>query len=176
MKRFLQDFFLSFHYKKQLKRLVKRKIKQVAEIKTIGVLWGVDMAIDQTLIDKLASLLEVSKQKIQIVVPTAAGKMDDSKGLKIQYVDQKFLSWSAQFTSKENRFCNTSFDLLINYFDQPSKLTALLSAQSKAKFRVGFAQADHRLNDLVFDFKPTEQQLFFEEFSKYIKTLFNKDS
>jgi len=62
--------------------------------------------------------------------------------------------------------------VLINYFEGPNKLLGLISVKSKAKFRIGFAQADHRLNDLVFDFDPSEKNLFVLEMKKYLKTMF----
>ena len=48
----------------------------------------------------------------------------------------------------------------------------LISVKSKAKFRIGFAQVDHRLNDLVFDFDLTKKNIFVLEMKKYLKSMF----
>jgi hypothetical protein len=61
----------------------------------------------------------------------------------------KDLNWNATFSSTAvNNFIGAEFDLLINYYDVEIE-SLRISQQSCAKFKLGFASIDKRLNDLI---------------------------
>ena len=64
-----------------------------------------------------------------------------------------------------------SFDLMINYFDQNNLFANYVSSSCQAKLRIGFAQADQRINDILFDFKPSQMKQFLTECKPYLKAL-----
>jgi hypothetical protein len=172
MKKIFQDFFLRLRYRKQLKVLAKRKIKHTVAIKTVGILTDSSMIVDRDFIQNIANQLGISVSKIQLMTSASLKENEFSNKSNIIFYNQNELSWTAQLTEQQNKFCDTPFDVLINYFVLPGKLLSALSVCSRAKFRVGFVQTDARLNDLIFDFKPSQKDIFFDEFSKYIKTIF----
>ena len=49
----------------------------------------------------------------------------------------------------------------------------MITAMSKARFKIGLLQSDQRLNDLIIKTKISEFDLFKEELKKYLDT-FNK--
>ena len=66
------------------------------------------------------------------------------------------------------------FDLLINYFDEQKLLPSYVSTFCKAKVRLGFSNANHKLNDLILAINPKETELFLSNASKYLKTILKK--
>lgn len=176
MKTFLQNLFLRLQLKKSLKELAKREIEHHTRIKTVAILTDTNTIIDTQFIKEIASQLNISPTKVNVMAPAKIAEIENPKQTQMLFYDQKELSWSAELSEQQERFCNTSFDILINYFNLPERLLSVLSARSKANFRVGFNGPDPQYNDLIFDFKPTEKKLFLNEFPKYIRTIFKTDS
>ena len=172
MKKVLQDFFLSIQYRKHLKLLSQRKIKHATIIRSVGILLGPDMEIDTNFIHNVASELGVPLRNVYVMSQSNSVQEYQKEKMKRYFYNQKLLTWTGYFSDQEIQFCETALDVLINYFENTNKLLGLISVKSKAKFRIGFAQADHRLNDLVFDFDPSKKNLFVLEMKKYLKTMF----
>ena len=92
-------------------------------------------------------------------------------------------SWDA-FYSKENfdwlghcknieisEFVNIPFDLLISYYKPNCYELNIVTAMSKAKFKVGLSYEDKRLHDFILELDPKEKDTFKIEIIKYLKTL-----
>lgn len=69
------------------------------------------------------------------------------------------------------RFLDTEFDALISYYNSREVELSLLTACSKANFKIGLAQQDDRFNDLIINLKPKDFDLFRTELVKYLKIL-----
>jgi len=67
--------------------------------------------------------------------------------------------------------CEKEVDLQINYFNKNDLYMEWVSTQAKKKFSVGFSGVDQRINDIIFDFFPTEKATFKEELVKYLTIL-----
>jgi hypothetical protein len=50
-------------------------------------------------------------------------------------------------------------------------LPSYVSSLCKAKFRLGFSNADHTLNDLILTINPKDVDLFLSESIKYLRTI-----
>ena len=68
-------------------------------------------------------------------------------------------------------FINEEFDLLINFYDQRQIPLVIVTHQSKADFKVGFATVDKRLNHFMIDSPMEEYTVFVEELFKYLRIL-----
>ena len=92
-------------------------------------------------------------------------------------------SWDA-FYSKENfdwlghcknaevnEFINFPFDLLLSYYKPNSYELNIVTAMSKANFKVGLSGEDKRLHDLILEIEPKNTSTFKTELIKYLKTL-----
>ena len=69
------------------------------------------------------------------------------------------------------KFIDKDFDLLINYYGQEKPVSIMASVLSRAKFKVGFATIDKRVNNLIIDTSPHDYPIFDEELFKYLKLL-----
>ena len=63
------------------------------------------------------------------------------------------------------------FDLLISYYRPNKYALNIVTAMSKANFKVGLSVEDKRLHDLIIDINPKEINTFRMEIIKYLKTL-----
>jgi hypothetical protein len=63
------------------------------------------------------------------------------------------------------------FDLLLNYYDTEKPALLLVSNQSKAAFKVGFASIDKKLNHFMINTNAENYKVFVEELFKYLKIL-----
>lgn len=68
-------------------------------------------------------------------------------------------------------FLNQPFDMLVSYYDEPKASLNLIAKKSKAKFKVGFATIDKRINHFMIDTTKEEYQLFVQELFKYLHVL-----
>ena len=57
-------------------------------------------------------------------------------------------------------FLNKKFDALISFYESDILELKLLTAMSKANFKIGLFQADQRLNDLIIKTGITEFEVF----------------
>lgn len=72
------------------------------------------------------------------------------------------------------QFCDTTFDLLINYYDNSSPCLEYVTCISKSKFRVGFTTASSRFNQLEINTTVNQVPVFFAELNKYLQLFKNK--
>jgi len=91
-------------------------------------------------------------------------------------------SWDA-FFGKENfdwlghcknvevsEFVNIPFDLLISYYKPNSYELNIVTAMSKANFKIGLSSKDKRLHDFIIEIDPENIDTFKIETIKYLKT------
>ena len=62
---------------------------------------------------------------------------------------------------------------MIGFYKGKNEYMDVMTAQSKAKFKVGFVDADERLFDLLISVPISKPVLFAEELKKYL-TILNK--
>jgi len=90
------------------------------------------------------------------------------------YFGPKDFGWKGKINNIElNTFVETEFDALISFFKEEMLELNLITAQSKANFKIGLSNNDQRLYDLIIDVKPSEFGLFKNELNKYL-TVLNK--
>jgi hypothetical protein len=76
------------------------------------------------------------------------------------------------FSGDLKKFSNKKFDLLINYFDVIKNFKVNLSSlKCKKSISIGFMKADNRINDLIFNFSPSESDMFIFEVNKYLNKI-----
>ena len=68
-------------------------------------------------------------------------------------------------------FINTPFDMLISYYDVGKAPLMWATLQSKAKFKIGFATVDNRLNHFMISTVAEKHTEFIAELFKYLKIL-----
>ncbi|WP_187038240.1 DUF6913 domain-containing protein [Flavobacterium turcicum] len=91
---------------------------------------------------------------------------------KYSHFGSKDFGWSGAINEKFiTDFCNTDFDLLVNFFDEANPFLMKVAQQSKAGFKVGFDTIDERLNHFLLQTPDTKPKVFVDELFKYLKIL-----
>ena len=103
--------------------------------------------------------------------------IDDAKNanpLWDTYFNPKDFGWKGKINNVDlQSFIDTKFDVLISYYTKESLELKLITAASKANFKVGLTQEDKRMFDLMIDVKTKDIKLFKIELKKYL-TVLNK--
>jgi hypothetical protein len=167
--------FLNFLKNIFLKNALNKSIVNVTfdssstKIKTIGIIIDEDTFIDRALL--LQSFSEHFLQS-DINVLLFKNTIKKAELFDLPFFSLKDCSWNGTFEKQEvNDFVNQKFDLLVNYFDDNIPALALLSMQSKAVFKVGFASVDKSLNHFMINTSLENYKSFVSELVKYLKIL-----
>ena len=165
---YLKDFFI----KKTLKNNLHNVKKEVftSNIHTIGLLIDEsDFRHSKALMKELVSN-GIDSEKIKIVV--YRNKFKDKKEYSLPTFGKKHVDWKGSTKmSFLTEFIETEFDLLISYYDVQKPILKLITNQSKAKFKVGFASIDKNINRWMIDTALENYKLFVFELFKYLRSI-----
>ncbi|WP_246236367.1 DUF6913 domain-containing protein [Flavobacterium ajazii] len=164
----MKDFFI----KKTLKNNLHNVKKEVftRNIQTIGLLIDEsDFRHSKALIKELV-LNGINSDKIKIVV--YRNKFKDKKEYSFPAFGKKHVDWNGSVkTPFLTEFIETEFDLLISYYDVQKPVLKLITNQSKAKFKVGFASIDKNINRWMINTALEDYKLFVFELFKYLRSI-----
>jgi hypothetical protein len=73
-------------------------------------------------------------------------------------------SYALEFLTKE-------YDLLLNYYMQDNLILKLMTVKTKARIKVGFAEVDTSLNDLILQTSMKDIDMFYSELKKYLSVM-----
>ncbi|WP_226294374.1 DUF6913 domain-containing protein [Aquimarina algicola] len=164
--------------KNALKKNVEAQIKKnesstsgITEFKTLAILIDASQPINIVSLIKLANELGVDSDNLKIM-----GYKEDQK----EIIDDKDASYynPKNFTvngsikgSFLQDFIKKDYDILINFYEKDSLELNYIAAASNAKFKIGSASIDQRINDLVIGVPINDTSLFIFELKKYLKIL-----
>ena len=126
---------------------------------------------------------------LAVSINIAAFITNENKIKFVAYVtekDETLTSWDSYFTPLDfgwngnisnydiNEFIETDFDALISYYDEDIHELNLITAKSKANFKIGISNKDQRLHDFIINIKSSFIDIFKVELEKYLKGLKNK--
>lgn len=99
-------------------------------------------------------------------------KFKKSDEVSSEHFSEKDINWKAEFHHpKFKSFLDEPFDLLITYYNNSHLYLELATLQSKATFKVGFANVNSKLFDIEFSEELTNVKRFLTELKKYLKIL-----
>jgi hypothetical protein len=82
------------------------------------------------------------------------------------------LNWNGTISNAAiNDFVDKQFDLLISYYDVEKAILLVVTHNSKAHFKVGFAAINKRFNDLMINTNAENYKVFTHELFRYLKIL-----
>ncbi len=165
---FIKDFFI--------KRKLKNRLSQfssnfsVEKINTIGIIVDESYFFDkQKLIQELLCF-DIDVSNIQLMI--YKDKIKKAEVFDTPFLSYKDLKWNGSIDNQDvKNFINSNFDLLINYYDVEKAPLMLVSQQSKAKFKVGFATIDKRINHFMIETAAENYIVFTKELFRYLKIL-----
>ena len=94
--------------------------------------------------------------------------------IKTIFCSREQLSVMGNFTEDMNVFFQKKSDLLVNYFSQKDPFPELISINCKSKLRIGFFNANLRINDIILKISPVKTDLFLSESKNYINAFLKK--
>lgn len=148
----------------------RRSVISDAKVQTVGVLLNLEEFDDFESFRAYFKELGLVSPKSKVV----AFIEDEKKitNLWDTYFIPKNFGWKGKILSVDlQSFIDTEFDVLISYYKQDRLETNLITALSKAKFKVGLSGLDDRLYDLIIDVPIKNFRTFKFELKKYLTVL-----
>lgn len=139
-------------------------------IKKVGLIVDGNHFLQTEVLIELLVSNGIHRDNIQILLFNTSPQKNGS------YVFPEFNSKDVGITGKVKNqyvqyFINNKFDLLISYYNKEILSLFLVTALSKAIFKVGFAGLDIRLNQFTIYSDLNDYQIFVKELFKYLKIL-----
>jgi hypothetical protein len=160
--------------KKYLNKMLSNRHVNVdnSEIKSLGVVLNADEVADFEIFRALAKDLNLNPHSLKIVA-FSADKKEALNSWDLCFNPKDF-GWSGAIKNVElQSFLDTKFDALVSYYSNEDLELKLMTASSKAAFKIGILQTEPRLNDLIIKTCIKEFNLFSKELLKYV-TILNK--
>lgn len=140
------------------------------KIKSLGIIFCIDELEDFELFRNLAEAIKVRPNKLKIIAYTESIK--DAPNFWDTYYHSEDFGWNGKIKNVElQSFLDTKFDALVSYYEKDILELKLLTAMSKAKFKIGILKTDQRLNDFIIKTKLKEFYLFKRELVRYLNIL-----
>lgn len=165
---YIKEFFVKKTLKKSFQNLKNSELVNI--VKTVGLL------LDATRFDAPELLIKqlidngIEPENIRIIVYEDKSKNPAEKIYPV--FNSGHLKWNGEIGSSEvNDFINEKFDLLISYYDIEKTILLKITANSKARFNVGFSSIDERFNHFMIKTDVKQDTLFIGELFKYLKIL-----
>ena len=164
--------FKTLSLQKNITLILKSRTKnfQSAKVSSVGVIFDYDSYYDYDFFQELISELGVMKNKIRFVALIDQEKNRPNSWDSFFSLDN--FDWLGRSNNIEiDEFVDQPFDLLISYYS-PNKLELnLVTALSKANFKIGINSKDARLHDLIIEVDPSKTDVFKIELLKYLTQL-----
>ncbi|OXB08033.1 hypothetical protein B0A81_10885 [Flavobacterium plurextorum] len=166
------NYIKEFFVKKSLKNNLNNLKNEVftSNVQTIGLLVDESKFQYSKELIKELTLYGIASENIKIVA------YRDKFKVKETYSEPTFgknhINWKGEITENFlNEFIETEFDLLISYYEIEKAILMIITNSSKARFKVGFASVDNRLNRWMIKTEIENYKLFIKELFKYLKSI-----
>jgi len=139
-------------------------------IESVGIIVNADEFNNYDELLALFKSIGINQNKIKIITFLP----DEKETLNSWDVSfsPKDIGWQGKVLGANMRtFIDQEFDALVSYYKNDDLNLNMITALSKANFKIGISSKDKRLNDFIIEVEPDQIQLFKEELSKYLKVL-----
>lgn len=157
---------------KYINKLLNARQVAVSNLKmnSVGVILNMNEFSDFDAFRNYFKDLGILPSKTKIIAFVDDAK--DANPLWDTYFNPKDFGWKGKINSIDlQSFIDTKFDVLISYYTEESLELKLITAASKANFKVGLIQNDKRVFDLMINVKTNQIDLFISELTKYLHVL-----
>lgn len=158
--------------KKYLNKLLSERQANVndGKIISLGIIFNIDEIDSFEQFRKLADCIDVRPNRVKIIA-FSENEKENINTWDACYNPKDF-GWNGTVKNTElQEFLNTEFDALVSYYEEGVLELKLITALSKAKFKIGILQTDERLNDLIIKTPLKEFNSFKKEVHKYLNIL-----
>ena len=140
------------------------------KIKSIGIIINLEEFNDYDSLRNVFTYLGVNENKIKFVAYVT--QKDETLTSWDSYFTPLDFGWNGNISNYDiNEFIETKFDALISYYDEDIHELNLITAKSKANFKIGISNKDQRLHDFIINIKSSFIDIFKVELEKYLKGL-----
>ena len=164
--------FRTLSLQKNITLILKSRIKnfQSGKVNSIGVIFDYDSYYNYDFFRNLIKDLGVNDTKVRFIAKVDLKKNKPNSWDSFFSLDN--FDWLGRPKSVEiEEFVEQPFDVLISYY-KPNQLELnLVTARSKANFKIGITNEDSRLHDLTIDVEPSDTDVFRIELIKYLTQL-----
>jgi hypothetical protein len=165
---YLKNIFLNYILKNRWQEVIAHT--ETHSIRKVGVL------VDETnfkntdlLVNKLIAMVGDS---ICLSVICYKEKLITKESYLRPTFDLRVISWQGFIVDPiVTEFIETDFDILVSFYEIQKPLLGLITNNSKAKFKVGFASTDKRLHHLMIQTTMDNYSVFVQELQKYLQIL-----
>lgn len=165
----LKSFWHRRAYKKRLAEVIATKsLAAPHRINKVRVLLDASLAIEKQFFIELAKSFAISPVNISIFVFPSGNPVE---GQYSDFFNPDDIGYFGHFQGDLASICSKDVDLQINYFNTASLHMQWVAVAAKHKMSVGFSDVEQQINDLIFDFTPTDKNTFKEELIKYLTIL-----
>ena len=156
--------------KKKEKSLKKRDLSQRnTKLETLAVLIDVNYVKDKSHIESIGAALKLDENKVQFLYFDKTEKKAVPDSNKFSLNDFKWNGNVMNYRVKD--FIENPVDVFIGVFSNQNELLNSVSAQSCARFKIGYLDADQEIFDLILNINPEDEKLFQSETIKFLKIL-----
>lgn len=158
--------------KKYLNKVLSSRDVNVNDkkLKSLGIIFCIDEMEDFEIFRELADTIKVRPNRLKIIAYTESIK--DTPNFWDSYYHEDDFGWKGRIKNVElQSFLNYKFDALISYYEKDILELKLLTAMSRAEFKIGILQSDERLNDFIIKTKLNQFNIFKRELVKYLNIL-----
>lgn len=140
------------------------------KIKSFACILNIDEFNHMEVFYELAKEIGLRQDQFKIIAFSASNTDNTNYSIPVFNADQ--LGWNGKIENGDiNEFLSKEYDLLLNYYENPSLILSLVSVYTKAKFRVGLQPKNEAYNNMVIEVKATEFLKFKPELLKYLSIL-----
>lgn len=157
---------------KNITLILKSRTKdfQTDKVSSIGIIFDYDSYHNYDFFHELVDDLGIMKNKTRFLA--LIGDKKNRPNSWDSFFSLENFDWFGRPNNIEiDEFIDQPFDLLISYYNSNKPELNLVTAFSKANFKIGINNEDPRLNDLIIDVLPSKTQVFKLELFKYLTQL-----
>ncbi|MGV8814696.1 MAG: DUF6913 domain-containing protein [Gelidibacter sp.] len=157
---------------KFINRLLSSKDVAISnkKIESVGIIIDSSEFSDVEAFKDFFNELGVQLPKIQIIVFVA----DEKKTERLwgNYFSKNDFGWNGSIKHVElQTFLDTEFDTLVGFYKGDALELKIVTAASKANFKIGLSDVDDRLFDFILDISTKDFEVFKTELKKYLTIL-----
>ena len=157
---------------KYINKILNSKRSKISEkkIRSVGIILSLDEYKDYDKLREIFVDFGVNENKIKFI--TYISDKDFQLNHWDDYFNPKDFGWNGNITNIAlTEFIDFKYDVLISYYRIDNIDLNLVTAKSKANFKIGISNFDQRLNDFIIDIGTQHIDVFKSELEKYLKGL-----
>ena len=157
---------------KYINKILNSKRSKISEkkIRSVGIILSLEEFKDYDKIKEIFTDFGINENRIKFI--TYLSDKDFQLNHWDDYFSPEDFGWSGNITNIAlNEFIDFKYDVLISYYRLDNTDLNLVTAKSKANFKIGVSNFDQRLNDFIIDIGTEHVNVFRNELEKYLKGL-----